>query len=32
METAKAAKGRWSEILEHDGLPPTTGKNQYKGE
>lgn len=32
MKTAEAAKGRWTEILEHYGLPPITGKNHYKGE
>lgn len=32
MKTAEAAKGRWSEIFEHYGLPPITGKNHYKGE
>lgn len=32
MKTAEAAKGRWSEILEHYGLPPITGKNHFKGE
>lgn len=32
MKTAEAAKGRWTEILEHYGLPPVTGKNHYKGE
>ncbi|EOE5737037.1 primase-helicase zinc-binding domain-containing protein, partial [Klebsiella pneumoniae] len=32
MKTAKAAKGRWSEIFEYYGLPPITGKHHYKGE
>lgn len=32
MKTAEAAKGRWSEIFEHYGLPSITGKNHYKGE
>lgn len=32
MKTAEAAKGRWTEIFEHYGLPPITGKNHYKGE
>jgi putative DNA primase/helicase len=32
VKTAEAAKGRWTEILEHYGLPPITGKNHYKGE
>ncbi|KNC94013.1 DUF7146 domain-containing protein [Trabulsiella odontotermitis] len=32
MKTTVAAKGRWTEILEHYGLPPITGKKHYKGE
>lgn len=32
MKTAEAAKGRWTEIFEHYGLPPITGKSHYKGE
>lgn len=32
MKTAEAAKGRWTEIFEHYGLPPITGKNHYRGE
>lgn len=31
MNTKQAAIGRWSEIFEHYGLPPVTGKNHYKG-
>lgn len=32
MKTAEAAKGQWSMIFEHYGLPPITGKNHFKGE
>lgn len=32
MKTIEAALGRWTEIFEHYGLPPVTGKNHYKGE
>ena len=31
LKTAQAAKGQWSLIFEHYGLPPITGKHHFKG-